>query len=72
MQLNQGHGRKKAIMKDFYEDTLLARFDELLDKEENGLTPEESDELDALSEWYEAWIDYAQATDNLRRWYEKH
>ena len=59
-------------MKDFYEDTLLARFDELLDKEENGLTPEESDELDALSEWYETWIDYAQATDNLRRWYEKH
>ena len=59
-------------MKDFYEDTLLARFDELLDKEENGLTPEEFDELDALSEWYEAWIDYAQATDNLRRWYEKH
>lgn len=59
-------------MKDFYEDTLLARFDELLDKEETGLTPEESDELDALSEWYEAWIDYVQATDNLRRWYEKH
>lgn len=59
-------------MKDFYEDTLLARFDELLDKEENGLTPEESDELDALSEWYEAWIDYTQATDNLRRWYERH
>ena len=58
-------------MKDFYADTLLARFDELLDKE-YGLTPEESDELDALSEWYEAWIDYAQATDNLRRWYEKH
>ncbi len=59
-------------MKDFYEDTLLARFDELLDKEETGLTPEESDELDALSEWYEAWFDYAQATDNLRRWYKKH
>lgn len=59
-------------MKDFYADTLLARFDELLDKEETGLTPEESDELDALSEWYEAWIDYAQATDDLRRWYEIH
>lgn len=59
-------------MKDFYEDTLLARFDELLDKEENGLTPEESDELDALSEWYEVYIDYIQATDNLRQWYEKH
>lgn len=59
-------------MKDFYEDTLLARFDELLDKEENGLTPEESDELDALSEWYEAWIEYAQATDNLRHWYKTH
>ena len=58
-------------MKDFYADTLLARFDELLDKE-TGLTPEESDELDALSEWYEAWIDYAQAIDDLRRWYEKH
>lgn len=59
-------------MKDFYEDTLLARFDELLAKEETGLTPEESDELDALSEWYEAWVDYAQAMDELRRWYEKH
>ena len=59
-------------MKDFYEDTLLARFDELLDKEETGLTPEESDELDALSEWYEVYIDYIQATDDLRRWYEKH
>lgn len=59
-------------MKDFYADTLLARFDELLDKEETGLTPDESDELDALSEWYEAWIDYAQAIDDLRRWYEKH
>ena len=59
-------------MKDNYEDILLARFDELLDKEENGLTPEESEELDALSEWYEAWIDYAQATDEMRRWYERH
>lgn len=59
-------------MKDFYEDTLLARFDELLDKEESGLTPEESDELDALSEWYEAWVDYAQAVDDIRRYYEKH
>ena len=59
-------------MKDFYEDTLLARFDELLDKEESGLTPEESEELDALSEWYEAWVDYAQAVDDIRRYYEKH
>lgn len=59
-------------MKDFYEDTLLARFDELLDKEESGLTPEESEELDALSEWYEVWIDLAQATDKLRHWYERH
>lgn len=59
-------------MKDNYEDILLARFDELLDKEESGLTPEESDELDALSEWYEVWIDYAQATDEIRRWYERH
>ena len=59
-------------MKDNYEEILLARFDELLDKEESGLTPEESDELDALSEWYDAWIDYAQATDEIRRWYEKH
>ena len=59
-------------MKDFYEDTLLARFDELLEKEESGLTPEESDELDALSEWYEAWVDYAQAVDDIRRYYEKH
>ena len=59
-------------MKDFYEDTLLARFDELLEKEEIGLTPAEADELDALSEWYEAWLDYALAMDNLRTWYEKH
>lgn len=59
-------------MKDNYEEILLARFDELLDNEENGLTPEESEELDALSEWYEVWIDYAQATDEMRRWYEKH
>lgn len=59
-------------MRDNYEDILLARFDELLDKEESGLTPEESDELDALFEWYEVWIDYAQATDEIRRWYEKH
>ena len=59
-------------MKDFYEDTLLARFDELLEKEEMGLTPEESAELDALSEWYEVWVDYAQALDDIRRWYEKH
>lgn len=59
-------------MKDNYEDILLARFDELLDKEESGLTPEESDELDALSEWYETWIDYVQATDEIRRWYERH
>ena len=59
-------------MKDNYEEILLARFDELLDNEENGLTPEESEELDALSEWYDAWIDYAQATDEMRRWYEKH
>ena len=58
-------------MKDFYADTLLARFDELLDKEPD-LTSDEADELDALSEWYEAWIDYAQATDNIRIWYEKH
>lgn len=59
-------------MKDNYEDILLARFDELLDKEESGLTPEETEELDALSEWYEVWIDYAQATDEIRRWYERH
>lgn len=59
-------------MKDFNEDVLLARFDELLDKEETGLTPEESDELDALSEWYDAWIDFAQAIDEIRCWYEKH
>ena len=59
-------------MKDNYEDILLARFDELLDKEESGLTPEESEELDALSEWYEAWVDYAQAVDDIRRYYEKH
>lgn len=59
-------------MKDFYEDALLVRFDELLDKEESGLTPEESEELDALSEWYEAWVDYAQAIDDIRRYYEKH
>lgn len=59
-------------MKDNYEDILLARFDELLDKEESGLTPAELEELDALSEWYEVWIDYAQATDEIRRWYEKH
>lgn len=58
-------------MKDFYADTLLARFDELLDKEPD-LTPDEVDELDALSEWYEAWVDYAQAVDNIRTWYEKH
>ena len=58
-------------MKDNYEDILLARFDELLDKEPN-LTPDELDELDALSEWYETWLDYAQATDKMRRWYERH
>lgn len=58
-------------MKDNYEDILLARFDELLDKEPD-LTPEESDELDALSEWYEEWVDYAQAVDDIRRYYEKH
>ena len=58
-------------MKDNYEEILLARFDELLYKETN-LTPEESDEFDALSEWYNAWIDYAQATDEIRRWYERH
>lgn len=59
-------------MKDFYEDTLLARFDELLAKEEIGLTPKEADELDALSEWYEVWLDYALAIDILLSWYEKH
>ena len=59
-------------MKDNYEEILLARFDELLDKEESGLTPEETEELDALSEWYEIWIDYAQATVEIRRWYESH
>lgn len=59
-------------MYDNYEDILLARFDELLDMEETGLTPEELDELDALSEWYEVWIEYAQATDEIRRWYETH
>lgn len=59
-------------MKDFYEDTLLARFDELLDKLETDLTPEEFDELDVLSEWYEVYIDYVQATDDLRQWYKRH
>ena len=58
-------------MKDNYEDILLARFDELLDKEPD-LTPDEADELDALSEWYEVWLDYALAIDNIRIWYEKH
>lgn len=58
-------------MKDFYADTLLARFDELLDKEPN-LTPDEADELDALSEWHEVWLYYALAIDNIRAWYEKH
>ena len=56
-------------MKDNYEEILLARFDELLDKEENGLTPEEYDELDALYEWYDAWIDYANATNALCKRY---
>lgn len=59
-------------MKDNYEEILLARFGELLDKEESGLTPEESDELYALSEWYDAWVGYALANDEIRRWYEKH
>lgn len=60
-------------MKDNYEEVLLARFDELLDKhQETDLTSKEFQELDALSEWYEAWLDYAQAIEDIRNWYRKH
>lgn len=60
-------------MKDiYYEDILLARFDKLLAKQDFDLTPEESEELETLSAWYESWLDYLEALEDIRRWYERH
>lgn len=58
-------------MEDNFEDILLARFDELLDKDvEVDLTPDEYEELKVLSDWYEAWIDYNEAIYTICRWYD--
>ena len=54
-----------------FEDFALARFDELLEMVDIfDLSDEQQKELNMLEAWYDAWLDYAQACDELRRYYE--
>ena len=53
------------------EDSLLERFDELLDNE-LSLDDEELAELDALSNFYDAWLDYGEAMREIISWYEEY
>ena len=53
------------------EDILDERFQELLDLEDSDIfTDEDADELDKLSEWYDAYMDYADAIRNIVDWYD--
>ena len=58
---------------DTFENFALAKFDEMLALEEtlSDFTQDQQDELDNLSNWYDSWLDYAQACDELRRFYER-
>ena len=54
-----------------FEDFALARYDELLELVNGvGISSEEQTEFDMLETWYDAWIEYAMACDELRSYYE--
>lgn len=54
-----------------FDDFALARFDELLELADGvGISSDEQTELDMLETWYDAWVDYALACDELQRYYE--
>ena len=53
------------------EDVLLDRLDELLDKEEVGLSDDESIELDIIGEWQDVYMDYVETLNKVLHWYEE-
>lgn len=53
---------------DYIERYLFDRFDELLEKEPN-LSDEETEELDTLGTWFDAYTDYADSFAYVKDYY---